>query len=106
MQTNWLSELLDRHGRVVAGVAVLGAVLVAVALVVLASSRAPAGKSRAPVPSAVWTPDRPAAQERAVRKAASRTGTAARKPVPTRSAASTRTSRAVSFPTAQTDRGQ
>jgi hypothetical protein len=106
MQTNWLSELLDRHGRVVAGVAVLGAVLVAVALVVLASSRAPAGKSRAPVPSAVWTPNRPAAQERAVRKTVSRTGTAEAKRTVARKSTPTSTTRTVSFPAPATDRGQ
>jgi hypothetical protein len=110
MQTNWLSELLDRHGRAVAGVAVLGAVLVAVALVVLASGRAPGGKSRGPVPSAVWTPNRPAAPERAV----GNTATRVRKPTPTTGAARggtpTRTTRAAArFPAAQppaTDRGQ
>jgi hypothetical protein len=105
MQTNWLSELLDRHGRLVAGVAVLGAVLVAAALVLLASGRAPVGKARRPVPSAVWTPDRPAAPERAVRRMA--TGT--RKPIAARGGGSARTTRGASFPGAQapaTDRGQ
>jgi hypothetical protein len=108
MQTNWLSELLDRHGRVLAGVAVLGAVLVAAALVLLASGRAPVGKSRAPVPSAVWAPDRPAAPERAVRR------TATRKPMPTKPIAArgggpARTTREATFPGVQppaTDRGQ